>query len=106
LAEPADRETLRAALTLRERQWRDVLRSKHVAQARLVLQHLFDLPFRVWSVHDAPPHIQRMAVERGYVRCSAKTRNNGLLAGLVQSVASPPGIDAWQTAIERWISAG
>jgi DNA invertase Pin-like site-specific DNA recombinase len=100
--EPLDRETLRAALELRGQEWRGVLRSKHISQARLVLQHLIELPFQVWSFHDAPPHIRKELEARGVkgqvgrgkqvkeVWCGAKTRANGLTTGLVQSVASPP----------------
>jgi hypothetical protein len=38
---------LRAALRLRGAECRDVLRGKHIPQARLVLQHLMNLPIRI-----------------------------------------------------------
>ena len=46
-----DRDALKAALELRSADWRKVLRGPHVAQARIVLQHLLDLPIRI---HNAP----------------------------------------------------
>jgi len=54
LAKPvtfADRDALRAALERRAGEWRDILRSKHLEQGRMVLQHLIDLPIRV---HNEP----------------------------------------------------
>jgi len=50
LAKPVvlpDRDVLKAALEFRKGEWRDVLRGRHVAQARLILQHLIDLPIRI-----------------------------------------------------------
>lgn len=78
LAKPVvlpDREVLKAALELRKGQWRDLLRGPHVAQARLVLQHLIDLP--VYVMNEPAP------------KWMTRTRPGGLLVGLVQSVASP-----------------
>jgi hypothetical protein len=52
LAQPAtlpEREVLRATLELRTADWREVLRGKHVQQARLVLQHLLELPIRIMN---------------------------------------------------------
>jgi hypothetical protein len=46
-----DRDALRDALERRAGQWRDILRSKHVEQGRMVLQHLIDLPIQV---HNEP----------------------------------------------------
>jgi hypothetical protein len=74
-----DREVLKAALELRTANWRDVLRGPHVAQARVVLQHLLDLPIRV---HNEP-----------MPKWMAAARPEGLLVGLVQSVASPAGFE-------------
>jgi len=54
LAKPvvrSDRELLKAALELRSADWRDVLRGPHLAQARLVLQHVIELPIRI---HNKP----------------------------------------------------
>ena len=81
VVEPLDREVLRAALKLREGQWKDVLRGPHVAQARLVLQHLVELPMKIRFDYDKPP------------RWVTQTRPGGLLSGLIQSLASPPGFE-------------
>ena len=72
-----------AALLLRGTEWRDVLRGPHVEQARLVLQHLIDLPIRITN-QAAPDYIGKWA---------ANTRPGGLLVGLVQKVASPTGFE-------------
>jgi hypothetical protein len=77
LPEAPDREALKAALQLRKGEWRDLLRGPHVAQARLILQHLIDLPIRI---PNAPKP-----------KWMTKTRPGGLLVGLVQSLASPTG---------------
>jgi site-specific DNA recombinase len=74
-----DRDVLRAALELRTADWRTVLRGPHVAQARLVLQHLLDLPMRVFNA-PKPKWI-------------AAAKPEGLAVGLVQLVASPPGFE-------------
>jgi site-specific DNA recombinase len=76
-----ERDVLKAALELRSGQWRDVLRSpQHVAQARLVLQHLIELPIRLFN--EPKP------------KWMTQTRPGGMLVGLVQSMASPPGFAA------------
>jgi hypothetical protein len=72
-----DREVLRAALELRTADWRQILRGPHVAQARLVLQHLVDLPIRV--MNEPKP------------KWMAEAKPEGLAVGLVQLMASPPG---------------
>ena len=101
LAKPTtapDRETLKAALELRTADWREILRGPHVAQARLVLQHLLDLPIRVIN---QPMPKWMVAVKPG-----------GLAVG-IQSVASPRGFepvsqprsrvaDPLTTAARRW----
>jgi hypothetical protein len=74
-----DREVLKGALELRKGEWREVLRGPHVAQARLVLQHLIELPI---SIPNEPAP-----------KWMTKTRPGGLLVGLVQSVASPAGFE-------------
>jgi hypothetical protein len=90
LAKPvvvADRDVLKAALELRTADWRNILRGPHVQQARLVLQHLLDLPIRI---HNEPKP-----------KWVAAARPEGLMAGLVQSVASPRGHDEgrqWEPA--------
>ena len=91
--EPLDREVLRAALKLREGQWKQVLRGPHIAQARLVLQHLIDLPIHVMNT-PRPSYIK--AGTQGTERIptwGAHTRPGGLLTGLVQNLASPPGFE-------------
>jgi site-specific DNA recombinase len=70
-----DRDVLKAALELRSGQWREVLRSQHIAQARMVLQHLVDLPIRI---HNQPKP-----------KWIAGVRRNGLAVGLIQNLASP-----------------
>ena len=83
LAKPvvmADRDVLKAALELGTADWRDILRGPHVQQARIVLQHLLDLPI---GIHNQPKP-----------KWIAAARPEGLMAGLVQSVASPPGFGA------------
>jgi hypothetical protein len=72
-----DREVLKAALELRSGQWREVLRSQHIAQARLVLQQLVDLPI---TIHNEPKPKWIAGVGR-----------NGLAVGLICNVASPTG---------------
>ena len=60
LAKPVvtpDRDTLHAALLLRGGQWRDVLRGPHIDQARLVLQHLIDVPIRIMN-QPWPKHVK------------------------------------------------
>lgn len=50
LAKPVvlpDREVLKAALEFRKGEWRDLLRGPHVAQGRLILQHMIELPIRI-----------------------------------------------------------
>jgi hypothetical protein len=94
LAKPVvipDREVLRAALQLRGNEWRDVLRSKHIAQARLVLQHLMDLPIKILN-QPIPSYIKRGDM-RGHenLKWGVNTRPGGMLVGLVQNVASPTG---------------
>jgi hypothetical protein len=39
-------------------EWRDVLRSKHIGQARLVLQHLMDLPIKILN-QPIPKYIKK-----------------------------------------------
>ena len=81
LAKPADapdRETLKAALELRSADWRDILRGPHVAQARLVLQHLIDLPIKV--------------INQPVPKWMAAVKPEGLTVG-IQSVASPTGFE-------------
>jgi hypothetical protein len=85
-----DRDVLRAALTLREDEWRDVLRGPHIAQARLVLQHLIELPGIRISNQPVPKYIKKSDARGTW---TATTRPGGLLVGLVQSVASPAGFE-------------
>ena len=85
-AETPDREALRDALEQRRRDWRAVLRGQHVAPARLVLQHLLELPLRIMN-EPAP-------------RWVTQARPGGLLAG-IQNLASPRGCEdsrRWQPA--------
>ena len=80
LAKPSvlpERDVLRAALQLRERQWRDVLRGPHIQQARRVLQRLIDLPIQIRRDLNKPP------------KWVTQARPGGLLVGLIRSVASP-----------------
>jgi hypothetical protein len=83
VVEPLDREVLRAALKLREGQWKQVLRGPHIAQARLVLQHLIDLPIHVMNV-PRPSYLKAgtQGTER-IPRWEARTRPGALLTGLV-----------------------
>ena len=102
LAKPVvmpDREVLRAALELRTGQWRDVLRGQHIAQARLVLQHLIDLPIKV---HNEPVrnYIKKdggrgAGSARRFIngKWVAAVRPNGLMVGLIQNLASPTGFE-------------
>jgi len=91
-----DRDRLRAALQLRGDEWRDVLRSRHVPQARLVLQHLINLPLRIMSA-PMPPHVKvgtNRSCERLRPTWHAETRPGGLLVGYlqkIQNLASPHG---------------
>ena len=81
LAKPVDapdRETLKAALELRTADWRDILRGPHVAQARLVLQHLIELPINV--------------INQPVPKWIAAVKPGGLTVG-IQSVASPTGFE-------------
>ena len=74
-----DRDAMLESLMRRTAEWRAILRGPHVEQARVVLQHLIDLPLRVHN----EPKPKWMAVGRP----------EGLMVGLVQSVASPPGFE-------------
>jgi Recombinase zinc beta ribbon domain len=74
----ADRETLKAALELRVVDWRKILRSQHIDQARQVLKHLIDLPI---VVHNQPKP-----------KWVAAAKPEGLARGIVYSrMASPRG---------------
>jgi hypothetical protein len=89
-----DREVMRAALRLREGQWREVLRGKHIAQARLVLQHLIDLPIKI--LNQPVPTFIKKGDRRGtenIAKWTATTRPGGLLVGLVHNMASPAGFE-------------
>ena len=77
--ENPDRQQLRLALRQREASWRDILRS-NVPQGRMVLQQLLGVPIRVASHADRPSWM-------------ADPRPEGLLAGMVQGLASPSGIE-------------
>ena len=95
LAKPVvipDRDVLKAALEPRTANWRDILRGPHIAQARVVLQHLIDLPIRIVTV-DPPDYIKRDMTKRGIKPpyWVAAARPEGLTVGLIQSVASPTG---------------
>ena len=74
-----NRDALRAALALRAGQWKDILRSDHIDQARLVLQHLITLPI---VFHNQPKP-----------KWLTQTKPGGLTVGLIQSVASPTGFE-------------
>lgn len=95
LAEPVaapDRDVLTAALRLREGQWRDVLRGPHIAQARLVLQHLIELPLKIRWDENHPPNYIKQGDTRGTENIGkwmTQTRPGGMLVGLIQNVASP-----------------
>lgn len=98
--EMPDRDVLRAALELRTADWRGILRGPHVEQARLVLQHLLDLPIRGLFNEPKPKWV-------------AAARPEGLAVGLVQSVASPiyaswNQLYLWMRAVDsmRWTACG
>jgi hypothetical protein len=97
-----DRDVLRTALRLREGQWRDVLRSKHIAQARLVLQHLIDLPIKILN-QPVPKYIKKGDTRgtENIGKWAATTRPERLLVGLVQNVASPRGTTPYNVT-GRW----
>lgn len=97
LAKPAvtpDRDVLRAALRLRGTEWRDVLRGPHLDQARVVLQHLINLPIKILN-QPIPKYIKRGDTRgtENIGKWAANTRPGGLLVGLVQNVASPTGFE-------------
>ena len=66
----------------------DVLRTKHIAQARLVLQHIMDLPIKILN-QPISPYIKRGDM-RGHenLKWGVNTRRGGMLVGIVQNVAS------------------
>ena len=66
-----ERDVLRAALELRAGDWRGVLRGSHIQQARMILQHVIDLPVRIMNT----PKPKWLAM----------VRPAGLLVGLVLS---------------------
>jgi hypothetical protein len=121
LAKPVnvpDRDVLRAALELRTADWRNILRGPYVAQARVVLQHLIDLPIKV--INQPVPKYIKKGDTRGtesthgwqdgqYVpKWVAAAKPEGLTIGLIQSVASPRGcarVGAPETFIEGDIAA-
>ena len=84
-----EREELRAALQLRGTEWREVLRSKHVEQARVVLQHLIDLPIRI--INEPLPSYIKRGDQRGLWK--AQTRPDGMLTGIVPKGTSPTGFE-------------
>jgi hypothetical protein len=103
LAKPVlipDRDVLRAALQLRGGEWRDVLRSKHIAQARLVLQHLMELPIKILN-QPIPKYIKK-GDTRGTGKWAVNTRPGGMLVGLVQNVASPRGNPELCSPLDVW----
>ena len=69
-------DKLKAALELRTADWRDILRGPDVAQARLVLQHLIDLPIKV--------------INQPVPKWMTGVKPEGLMVG-IQSVAAPTG---------------
>ena len=82
-ARPPDRQALERALMQRQQEWRDILRSQHVQQARVVLQHLVDLPVQITN-EPAP-------------RWIAQGKPHGLTVGISEKysrMASPPGLPA------------
>lgn len=84
-----DREALRAALRLRGTEWRDVLRGKHLPQARLVLQHLMNLPLRILN-QPVPGYITKGDTRgtENIGKWGVETRPGGLLVGLVYGIPS------------------
>lgn len=110
LAKPVvipDREMLRAALELRRRDWRKILRSPaHLQQARLILQHLIDLPIKIHN-DPVPAYIKKsVANHKRTGKWSTQTRPGGLLVGLIQNVASPTAPDhEWMAKFEGFSRA-
>lgn len=78
-SEPVDRANLREALTLRAAGWRETMRS-NPKQGRQVLEELIG-PIELWMDGPIPAWI-------------AQTKPEGLLRGVVQGLASPPGFVA------------
>ena len=72
-------ELLQAALELRSANWRETLRGPHVAQARVILQHLVELPMVILN----EPKPKWMTAARPF----------GLGVGPVQNLASPTGFE-------------
>jgi site-specific DNA recombinase len=99
LAKPVlmpDRDVLKAALELRSADWRTILRGPHIAQARMVLQHLIDLPIRVFD-KPTPAYKDTPGVLWGDPRKGkwvAAAKPEGLTVGLVQLGTSPTGFEA------------
>jgi hypothetical protein len=96
VALPPDREVLCAALRLREGEWRDVLRGPHIAQARVVLQHLMNLPIKVLN-QPVPSYITR-GDTRGTegIKWGAETRPGDVgRAGTCGNVPNPFEPDRW-----------
>ena len=75
-----------------------MLRSKHIAQARLVLQHIMELPIKILN-QPMPKHIKKGDTRgtENMGRWAANTRPGGMLVGIVQSVASPTGLKDFYT---------
>lgn len=74
-----ERAVLADALKKRASDWKVAMR-QNVAQARAVLQQLVALPLTLHTEHDRP-------------RWLAQPRPEGLLVGMVQELASPPGFE-------------
>jgi hypothetical protein len=88
-----EREELRQVLERRAGDWRTILRSKHVEQTRLVLQHLIDLPIKV--PNEPMP------------RWLATMKPEGLTVGLIQSGTSPTGVvREWTRPVPGEVPAG
>jgi hypothetical protein len=78
-----DRDTLHAALLRRVADWRDVLRGPHVQPARVVLQHLMDLPLLVCD-RPVPDYIlKRLEQAPNGPHWIAAAKPEGLTIGLV-----------------------
>jgi hypothetical protein len=90
-----DKDVLRAALEQRRIDWQGILRGPYVELARVVLQHLIDLPIVVWNT-PPPPYIKKGDTSGHW---TATARQDGLAVGL--SVASPKGtVSSYQPVFE------
>lgn len=74
---------------------REVLRAKHIPQARLVLEHLIELPIKI-LIQPVPTYIKRGDTrETENIEWSAQTRPGRMSVGLVRMWRPQGDVHEW-----------